>query len=345
MHDDIAIVTSADDKFAVGVAGTFKSLLQCLSPNRRLQLFVLDGGITSVNKELLVRHLRDERLTISWVGVDRKAVGDFVVSAHVSDATYYRLLAPELLPKTLKKFIYLDADMLILRDIGDMWDEPLDGAPCLAVQDPAAPYVDSEHVPELSEVARKHLANQRPIPNYQELGLAPASAYFNGGVMVVDLELWRRERLAERMLQVLHDHREHVIYWDQYALNVVLSERWKPLDLRWNQNSYILRLPGWQTTMFSREHYDRYVSQPWIAHFNWRKPWQAECRHPFADAFVAHLEGTPWHAPALEQRLAPPPREPAPPRKSKFKLAKEYVRAKVRGIRRGVYSWLSGKAA
>jgi lipopolysaccharide biosynthesis glycosyltransferase len=222
-----------------------------------------------------------------------------------------------------------------------LWQEPLAGAPCLAVQDPGAPYIDSlvalAHRPNVC----KHLVNQRPIPNFVELGLAPEAPYFNGGLLVADLDLWRRERLATQMIDVLRTHREHVTYWDQYALNVVLSGRWKAVDPRWNQNAYVLRQAGWECTIFSRDEHEHYTREPWIVHFNWLKPWQAECNHPLADAFLAYLDGSPWQM--TLQRVVAAPRRVR--KHSKLRTARDYVRSQLRHLRQGVSAWLGRRAA
>jgi lipopolysaccharide biosynthesis glycosyltransferase len=346
--DDIAVVMSADARFAIGLAGTFKSLLaQCRWPGA-IRLFVLDGGLSAADRSALIDHWKDDRLSVEWITIDRHEVSDFVVTGHVSDATYYRLLAPALLPEAISKFIYLDADMLVRRDITHLWQEPLGDQPCLAVQDPGAPFVDSAIALAANPTACKHIVNQRPIPNYGGLGLVPTAAYFNGGLMVVNLELWRREQLAVQMMDVLNRHREHVTYWDQYALNVVLSGRWRALDPRWNQNALVLRLPGWDTTIFAKDEYERYARDPWIVHFNWLKPWQAECLHPYADTFLTHLAGSLWETSLV--RVSPPPRSahrpPRPlPRRSKIKKARDYVRTNLRKLRHGVLSLLGRRAA
>ncbi|MCC6493731.1 MAG: hypothetical protein IT424_12015, partial [Pirellulales bacterium] len=155
---------------------------------------------------------------------------------------------------------------------------------------------------------RRILVNERPIPKYAALNLAATNPYFNGGVMVVNLDLWRREGLARRMLQALHDHRQHVLYWDQYALNVVLSGRWKALDPRWNQNSYIFRETKWLASNFCLKQCPTYASDPWIVHFNWLKPWQAQCAHPFAEEFLQFVRGSRWAA-SIQSPQTPLPSE------------------------------------
>jgi lipopolysaccharide biosynthesis glycosyltransferase len=294
MTNDINVVISADDGFAIGLAATVKSALSCLSADCGLKLFVLDGGITADNKLALLQHWNDSRLAVEWVPIDRQFLKELDVSAHITDATYYRLLAPSVLPPDLCKFIFLDADLLIRRDLDELWRTPMDGSPCLAAQDIGAPYIDSAIALHGKRHEFGNLVNERPIPNYVELGLNPKDPYFNGGVLVVDLDAWRREGLAQQMLKILAEHREHVLYWDQYALNVVLSGRWKPINALWNQNAIVFRYKGWRKSRFCTRESPMYRTAPWIVHFNWLKPWLAECTHPFAEEFLSFLKHSPW---------------------------------------------------
>jgi lipopolysaccharide biosynthesis glycosyltransferase len=63
-------------------------------------------------------------------------------------------------------------------------------------------------------------------------------AYFNAGVLLIDLPRWRKERISERTLDYLARHPLSP-FSDQDALNVACDGLWKRLDLRWNfQNHY-----------------------------------------------------------------------------------------------------------
>ncbi len=352
MPTSIQLVTSSDNNFAIGLAGTFKSALTNLAADSSVDLWVLDGGITDENKAEISRHLSDPRLTLHFVSVDRKLVSQFVISHHVTDATYYRLLTPEILSRDIGKFIYLDSDLLIRGDLTKLWNTPFDGAPCVAIQDSGAPFVDSTQLIEQQPSLRGCIANANPIPNYRELGLHPHAPYLNGGVMMIDLDLWRREQLAEKMLKVLSDHREHVTYWDQYALNVVLSQRWKQADHRWNQIAYPLRFSSHENTIFSKEAFDLYRNDPYISHFTYRKPWQAECIHPRSEEFYQYLEGSIWaDTKPVWQEYEPapgvvhvPPKKPKPYYRRKFRELRDYVRQQIRSVRKSAQSLFRGAA-
>ena len=86
-----------------------------------------------------------------------------------SPAANFRLVVGSSLPGDVSKVIYLDADLLIQRDIFELWEQDMQDKIVLAVQDSYIQKLPARYVP-----ARARKADQ---------------PYFNSGVMVIDLEL------------------------------------------------------------------------------------------------------------------------------------------------------------
>jgi lipopolysaccharide biosynthesis glycosyltransferase len=295
-HDEIVLVTAADEGYAVPLAVTIRSALDHLAADRRIRLFVLDGGLRPETKSRLLWSWLDERLTVQWISPDIELVRDLPVSDHVTIVAYVRLLMPSLLPKDVTRVIYLDADMLIRRDLGQLWNEEQGEHPLLAVQDYAAPYFDAPAAMPAFESCRRYLAANWPIANFRELGLPGDAKYFNSGLLVIDLAKWRRERYAEQVLDCLRNNRQHVLWWDQYALNAVFAGKWRALDHRWNQGAHIFVYPNWRNSPFDRESFTRLRYDPWIVHFcSPSKPWHYFCPHPSTREFHRCLRHTLWN--------------------------------------------------
>jgi lipopolysaccharide biosynthesis glycosyltransferase len=294
---EIVVVSAADDGYAMPLAVTIRSALNYLAPDRRLRLYVLDGGLSDDSKARLLNSWNDSRLTVEWLRPDLELVRDLKISEHVNIVTYLRLLMPWVLPAEVGRAVYLDADMLVRRDLGELWDEPQGDHAVLAVQDVAAPWIDAAvSMPNL-ERCKSYLCAVTPVANYRELGIAAAAKYFNGGMLVVDLARWRRESYAQQMLDCLREHREHVLWWDQYALNAVLAGQWRALDLRWNQGAHIYAYPTWRQNPFDRDTFAQLRLAPWIVHFcSPSKPWHYFCRHPFTRDWRRTLRETDWRA-------------------------------------------------
>jgi lipopolysaccharide biosynthesis glycosyltransferase len=294
-RSSIGLVCAADDAFSMPLATTVRSVLDHLGESRRLRLFVIDGGISDRNKARLLESWGDGRLVVEWLPARLELLEGLANDGRISVASYFRILIPLLLPTDVERVLYLDADLLVRRDIGELWDEPFAGAHCLAVQDIGAPYLDATRVLRNFDRCSAWLAGATPIPNFRELGLPHDARYFNAGVMSLDVARWRADDIANGLLRCLSDNKEHVLWWDQYALNVVLCGKWQVLDPRWNQMSRIFKFPSWEQSPVDEMTFQAIKDDPYIVHFSSiPKPWQARCRHPRREEYLACLDRTAW---------------------------------------------------
>jgi lipopolysaccharide biosynthesis glycosyltransferase len=184
-------------------------------------------------------------------------------------STYYKLLVADRLPAELGKVIWLDCDLLVVGDLARLWDHELDGRHALATQDAVVPLVSS----------------RSGVGAWQELGLPATAPYFNAGVMLIDLALWRRDRVTGRALDYVREYRDRVCYLDQEGLNAVLSGLWSELDRRWNHNVGVPDLAGEAPAEVDA----------WIVHFAGNlKPWRLGVRNTSTELYFRYLDMTPW---------------------------------------------------
>jgi len=181
-----------------------------------LDVHVFQSGLSESEKtglrETLQATGRDFRLTVT--GFDpEKQFCDFG-GLHGSKMTYGRLLLPELLPH-LPRVLYLDSDLLIGIDLHLAFSTDLNGHALGAVA-----------TSTFDESLDGTLAATKGIPGY-----AP---HFNAGVLLVDLDEWRRLSLTEQTLAFIKEHNLVLRSHDQSALNFVFRNRFKPLSRRLN---------------------------------------------------------------------------------------------------------------
>ena len=293
--EKVSVVVASDRGYALPLAVTIRSALRTLSPQGRLDLHVIDVGIAPADRARLLDSWRDERLTVRWLTADRRILKNLPVSGHITPAAYARLLAPRLLPSELGRVIYLDSDLLVLADLATLWAEPQGDAACLAVPDVSCPWVDCAATLPNYARCRPYLGVHPTIPNYREVGMSPDDPYLNSGVLVMDLEQWRASDITQCALDVLDRYRKHVIWADQYALNVALHRRWRRLALAWNQGSHIFNYPTWRDSPFDLESLAACRFDPRIVHFTSEaKPWLYGSSHPFRTLFFQVLDETAW---------------------------------------------------
>ena len=326
---DPVVVLAADDSFAMPLAVTVRSALDNLASDRKLHLYIMDGGIKNATKERLLRSWPAGRYSIEWLTVNATALAGLPTSGHINLVSYYRILIARVLPANLQRVIYLDADLIVRTDLARLWDHDLTGRWCLAAQDCSAPYMDSANALKNFQECGSHLGSVQPVPNFRDLGLKPDAAYFNAGVLLIDLAAWRTADLSNQSLECLEQHRQHVLWWDQYALNVVLAGRWGMLDARWNQGAHAFKYPTWEQSPFDRDTYEQLRNDPYIVHFTTRaKPWMPLCQHPFRTEFFEYLSRTDWVG----------------WRPSRLKLVLELLKTQERQFRRG-RKWLRNRVS
>ena len=220
--------------------------------------------------------------------------------------TYLRLKLARYLPQEVERCLYMDADMLCVGDLREIFGMDMEGRICAAVRD--AHYQDARIMParadknssEASERASgeanknacvgandgKKLAAQAGRVASQEQGRDSAGFslnlefYFNAGLMLIDVAAWRREGVEQKCFEFLS---HYVPQWhDQDTLNATLAPRVKLLPLEWNYMIGHLEqskrwLWGWRgvgNLAYSKRDYLRAKKKLKILHFiRPRKPW------------------------------------------------------------------------
>ncbi len=59
-------------------------------------------------------------------------------------------------------------------------------------------------------------------------------AYFNAGVMLIDLDAWRACGIERELLELLSRDPKRFRWWDQTAMNFLLRGRVEIVQPRWN---------------------------------------------------------------------------------------------------------------
>jgi lipopolysaccharide biosynthesis glycosyltransferase len=212
--------------------------------------------------------------TVAFHRIEDHEVAGLPAEHRFTPAMWYRLLLPERLP-SVDRVLYLDVDTLAADDLGPLWETDLRGNWVAAVTNVFEPW-----------------AAGRPA----ELGLPGPQAYFNSGVLLLDLAGLRRDGRGTALRAFVREHGDELLWPDQDALNVVLGERRLPLHPRWNAMNSVLAFP-WSADVFGARAVEEARRRPGIRHFEGpgeNKPWHLLCSAPGREAYFAHRRGTPW---------------------------------------------------
>lgn len=181
-------------------------------------------------------------------------------SDHLTIATYNRLFMADLIPASVEKILYLDCDIIIKGSLKKLWNIAIDDNHVIAAMDEMGCCLNDVH---------------------QRLNIPESSGYFNAGVLLVNLDCWRRNNMTARFMEYIRKNQSILLSHDQDVLNVFFHDKCTHFPLRWNVELIYYLYPTIKRFRFALNY--RYaLLHPAILHFTWRpKPWEERCRHPF----------------------------------------------------------------
>ncbi|MBI3704976.1 MAG: glycosyltransferase family 8 protein [Rhizobiales bacterium] len=251
MLESIPIVTACDQGFLPGLRALLCSL-QRTNPER--VIYLLDCGISYDDRIDLSRRFR--KLRVESVAVP----ADLPLPSVGSCATYARLFVGDVFSQ-YRRVLYLDADTIVMSSLAALDDTTLRSPNIVAAC--VEPYTPT-------------FASHNGVADFRRLGFLGHEPYFNGGVLLIDIEKWNRESIKDSAISYLMRRDIRIALFDQEALNVALAGRWQPLDPKWNVSRY------W-TQESQRTAYPHILREARIVHFlSGEKPWSsAEKIHPW----------------------------------------------------------------
>jgi len=270
MEERVHIAASCDDNYAQHVGVMFQSLLENTASPLKIKCHLISNGISQKNQLLLNQIVQKFGSTLHIIAADNSKYADLPTSRY-GQAAYQRISLADYLPPSIKKVIYLDSDIIVLGDIERLWNMPLKGQALGAIEN-------------LSPKACKHLA-------------LPRQEYFNSGVMLIDLNEWRKGNIYQQAVELVNKHQEKLRYFDQCTLNMIFRNRWEKLPLQWNQQSDIYGVLKKYANGcgYLENEIKAAITNPSIVHFiGKQKPWLINCYHPFKTSYQHYLSKTPW---------------------------------------------------
>lgn len=246
------------------MAASIASLL-LNNPGHHISVHVINEGLSPTAHDVLSRLtlIHGAKLHLHVVDAGQQsAMARVPIMKRLSKSVYYRFLVPYMLQSSVERVLFLDADTIVTGSLNELFEFDLEGACIGAVNDP------------LSSL----LARERNLKG----------AYFNAGVMVIDLQSWRDLDVSHRALQLLDSDREkrRLNLYDQDALNIVLEGRWAALPGNFNH------LVAAQFIGTFQQRHTRKPDRTGIVHFSGTcKPWDADyplrAGHLYHDALAA----------------------------------------------------------
>lgn len=167
--------------------------------------------------------------------------------------TWYRVLLPSVLPTGISRVLYLDADIIVEDDLSSLWtldmtDKAIGCAIDVLTHDP-------------DSFARCK------FPKHKK--------YVCAGVMLMNLDYWRRYSLAERIVEYGYSHDSEIRFPDQDTINALCADSKVVLPMRYGIQESFFRDERFHTIEYRRQLIEC-VECPAIVHFAGCAPWIRE---------------------------------------------------------------------
>lgn len=223
-NENINIVLSTDNNYAQHATVAMISALCNTKQPELLRFFVIDDNIEKVSKAKMLASVEKLNGSLSFVKPNIEALTNVFVSGNLTRAAYLRLDIPNILPQEVKKAIYMDCDILVFDDLNELWKLDLHGKPVAAIEDFG-----------ILASYGKSAEKERNLNWHKEF------SYFNSGVLVIDVQQWREQNYANKLIQLVQE--KNFRHHDQDALNFLFMNNWCQVALRWNVVPPIFNMP------------------------------------------------------------------------------------------------------
>ena len=198
-----------------------------------------------------------------------------------SIAQYARIFLTDIFDESVKRVLYLDCDTLIVDSVYELWNIDLKGNTIAALKDAFSKYY------------RKNV------------DLAPDDIMFNSGVMLIDLEKWRSDKVEDKLADFIRQKKGKVQQGDQGVLNAVLSKETLVISPKYNFATVFTDL-SYDEMLLYRRPVDFYSKQEIVeaqedihiihftSHFFSLRPWQKGCTNKYLDTWLSYRKRSPW---------------------------------------------------
>jgi lipopolysaccharide biosynthesis glycosyltransferase len=209
-NNKIDVLLASDENYSLPLLVTLTSILENNISNNFIYFHIINNNI-SENKINEIRKLENKyNCKINLYKFDINKLKDYPIYGHLTNTAYLRLFIHNILPENIDKLIYLDCDIVCLKDIELLYKQDLNNFPVAAVKD-----VKSKELLRL-----KHFSN--------------ISKYFNSGVMLINFPLWRKFVNANTVSEILKNQNNIICDADQEILNKIFTNNWKELKPKYN---------------------------------------------------------------------------------------------------------------
>ena len=243
-----AIVLAANYAYVDQVLTTIKSI--CYH-NRSLRFYLINSDFPNEWIKQLNKRLEKFDSEIINCRVTSEQISRY--KTDISYTVFLRYFVADFVKED--KALYLDCDLLVTKNLDDLFDTDLQDYPLAAVRDFGG---------------RAYFG--------QEI--------FNAGVLLINNDLWKQENMTQRLIDLTNEWHDKVDQADQSILNMLFEHKWLELDFDYNHIVIHKQFTDYQLPAGQ--------DYPGIIHYlSHRKPWKDLAAQTYRDVWW-YYHGLEW---------------------------------------------------
>ncbi len=265
----IHIALAADSNYIIPVTAVLQSLFDNNEgENISIYLLYLENTLREADLEFLANFTRQRKGTFNGLQIRQEQIEGFPETRHGKSALL-RLCLPNLL-SNLDKVLYLDGDIIVNDSVLPLFNLDISNYYIAAAKDSASAY----------------------NINYQvSMGIEKAHAYYNSGVLLLNLKALREIDLVTLMNEFVQKNSKLIGAPDQDFLNYISQKKTLYIPPKYNMN-YLLE-KDIAAKIWSKEEIKEAKKSPVIVHYIGPvKPWSILSTHPQRKLWWRYIKKT-----------------------------------------------------
>ena len=276
------IVFCCNNSYVRHMGVTMISIMLTNHSSSTLSFHVLHKDILDTEKKKLDTLAKKYGHIIHFYNVAKHELSSLKsYSSYITEEANFKLLIHEELSH-IKKVLYLDVDILVANDLSTLWSCDISAVFAGVVLDTLT------------------LSN---TPYLEKIGLGTNDKYFNAGVLLLNLDLIRRQGRGALYKEIIEKIISYSNYVDQDILNIAFQQNCLWLPVTYNMTMAYFSHPNYRKELTRRfpqmaTSMPEYLKNPTIVHYTGPvKPWSLLCFKPKSYLYKRYLRISPWHSP------------------------------------------------
>ena len=247
----IHIALCVNDGYVPYACVTIKSIIEN-HKNKEVTIHLLSDFISDKMKKRLYENLEGVKTATLHIHiVNDEALRGLKDSWSIY--AWYRIFLPQLLPDTIHRVLYLDADTIVTSDLKNLFTVNMENKAIAGCIDPESFNIET----------------------FERCGYDYSKKYICSGVLLMNLDYWREHNLTDKVIQWGRRNNDRIKFPDQDTINYLCRDSKIILPLQYGIIGCFFQQSQYYQHPFVEELH-KAIKSPKIIHYAGQTPWKIE---------------------------------------------------------------------